>query len=208
MKISPEGTSTPSSTSEDDFLGCYIDSANSRILSLDSVANGAMAVEACSSYRTDFVFYGLGYGRECWCGKQEPTAAAPETDCAMLCAGNATQICGNANRLSVYQNSEYTAAAPAVLPNASYQGCYTDSTASRTLSEMMVYGDLMTPKLCASTCSFYPFFGVEYAMQCYCGSTIARQQVPESECFWRCAGDITTLCGAPNRINICALQDE
>lgn len=66
-----------------------------------------MTIEGCGGYCRDsgFTWFGLEYMAECYCGSalNVNSTLALETDCAMPCSGNAAQVCGGSNRLSVYQ---------------------------------------------------------------------------------------------------------
>uniref|UniRef100_A0A1I8HBG1 WSC domain-containing protein n=1 Tax=Macrostomum lignano TaxID=282301 RepID=A0A1I8HBG1_9PLAT len=51
----------------------------------------------------NFKYFGAQYRKECFCGNSYGSqGAAPESDCNMNCAGNASQICGSGGRNSVY----------------------------------------------------------------------------------------------------------
>jgi hypothetical protein len=59
--------------------------------------------------------------------------------------------------------------------------------------------------MCANYCSAYAYFGVEYALECYCGPYVRPNagMVPnQSDCNMLCAGDETTFCGAGGRLNV------
>lgn len=62
----------------------------------------------------------------------------------------------------------------------------------------------MTYSYCASLCSAYNYFGVEYASECFCGNSFANptEAAPEGECNMPCSGDSTAVCGAGNRLTI------
>lgn len=49
-----------------------------------------------------------------------------------------------------------------------YAGCYTDSVADRTFTAKAHYDDAMTIEKCASACSDYSWFGVEYGREVSC----------------------------------------
>ncbi len=48
--------------------------------------------------------------RECWCAQYLSSIAAklPDSSCDLACAGNTTQICGGALKLSVYNVKKST----------------------------------------------------------------------------------------------------
>lgn len=89
--------------------GCWTETApGTRALSGASAYSGTeMTVQGCADYclNEGFVWFGLEYSSECYCGAalSEESTAAEETDCAMPCSGDATEVCGGPNRVSVYQ---------------------------------------------------------------------------------------------------------
>ncbi|KAF3055332.1 Glucan 1,3-beta-glucosidase [Trichoderma lentiforme] len=90
--------------------GCYTDSVNARALIAEGVPNGptSMTVEACQSVckSLGYVLAGLEFADECYCGNSlaNGNTIAPDGNagCNMNCAGNAAEICGGSNRLSLY----------------------------------------------------------------------------------------------------------
>ena len=54
---------------------------------------------------------------------------------------------------------------PATVANFVYQGCNTDSVSDRSLTGSQYSSDSMTLASCASFCSGYTYFGVEYARE-------------------------------------------
>jgi hypothetical protein len=66
-----------------------------------------MTVEGCATYclNSGFTWFGLEYAAECYCGSvlNENSTAADAADCNMVCTGDAAEVCGGSNRLSVHQ---------------------------------------------------------------------------------------------------------
>lgn len=90
------------------YLGCYTELAVGRALAGVSIADGtSMTVEACARFcfYNGLVVAGIEYAAECYCSTalDAGSLAAAEEDCAMACSGDALQVCGGPNRLSVYQ---------------------------------------------------------------------------------------------------------
>lgn len=86
-------------------------------------------------------------------------------------------------------------------------GCFTDSTAGRTLDKAG-YGDdsAMTTKSCASYCKLYQYFGTEYSRECFCGNSINPSSMnasnPAQSCNMQCTGDSTQTCGGSGYLNL------
>ncbi|KAF2404432.1 WSC-domain-containing protein [Trichodelitschia bisporula] len=92
--------------------GCYKEAASGyRALSGASLANNNMTVDVCAKYCLGrlFNFFGVEYGRECYCGASlNSTGAAPDSDCVTRCMGNSGQTqsyCGGNSRLILYYSS-------------------------------------------------------------------------------------------------------
>ena len=50
----------------------------------------------------------------------------------------------------------------------------------------------------------FPYAGVEYSVECYCGTTLAAAatQVAETDCNMACSGSATEPCGAGSRLSL------
>lgn len=49
------------------------------------------------------MFAGLEFGAECYCGHKIQAPNASESECNMECKGERSNLCGGANRLSIYR---------------------------------------------------------------------------------------------------------
>lgn len=90
------------------YSGCYTDSTGARVLADKTYSDGAkMSIENCAAFCAGYAYFGTEYAQECYCGStlKNPTTKVSEGDCAMVCSGNGTEICGAGNRLSLYQKS-------------------------------------------------------------------------------------------------------
>lgn len=104
------------------YYGCQTEGTNGRALSGKSTAYDTMTLESCASDCAGYTYFGTEYGRECehmlfsyelyfmlmligYCGDSlnAGSAVAPKSDCSFACGGNASELCGAGNRLSVYQ---------------------------------------------------------------------------------------------------------
>jgi hypothetical protein len=88
--------------------GCYTEGEGVRALSGSAWADDGMTLEGCAVFCEGFEFFGAEYGRECYCGNGFGGGAVEVEggECAMACAGDASQLCGSGNRLSVYSKGE------------------------------------------------------------------------------------------------------
>ncbi|EPE28663.1 Quinoprotein alcohol dehydrogenase-like protein [Glarea lozoyensis ATCC 20868] len=86
------------------YAGCYTEGNGVRALGSASYPSDTLTVAACAASCSSFMYFGVEYGRECWCGNNFGTGAllTKDTDCSMTCAGDKNTYCGNGNRLNVY----------------------------------------------------------------------------------------------------------
>lgn len=189
------------------YVDCHTDSVNARTLSEKSEVSYSITLEACASFCGGYIFFGVEFGRECYCGNSLLAGSTTATDgrCNMQCLGNSVQICGGGNGLSLYEYSAIinlssssstttipsittsgstflasstTSSAPASTTTApsgpshvpsvgmyTWMGCYTDQIGNRALTALTQTNHAtMTIEICASFCSSYAMFGVEYSM--------------------------------------------
>lgn len=206
---SPSATSNPSSPIAGyTLLNCNTDSTAARVLTSKSTSSTTMTYAACASFCSGFNYLGLEYGSECYCGNSfaNPTTLAPAADCNMPCAGDKTQNCGAGNRLWLFKRSTpVTGPGNPTVSGYTYNGCYTDSTASRVLTDKSYTdGANLSVEKCAAFCAGYGYFGTEYASECYCGNALkgTTSKVAEGDCAMVCSGDGTELCGSGNRLSL------
>lgn len=125
--------------------------------------------------------------------------------------GNSSEICGDANRLSIYSNGPPTQLTKPSVPSAigsySYVGCYTEASSGRALSSMATSGSSVDLDSCANFCKGYTYFGVEYADECYCGNALGAgsTSATETDCSMTCAHNSSEICGAGNRLTLYTL---
>jgi hypothetical protein len=189
------------------YLGCFVDPPQgARTLPDDLLGADNMTAQVCAQHCAAYSYFGVEYGRECWCGNSPPQIPAPASDCSMTCAGDDTQLCGAGNRINVWGSP---LPSPATVGDYDYVGCFTDDGTARSLAGSVTYDPAMTLDKCAAACSLYNYFGVEYGTQCYCGTELAAtaQQVPQAECSLRCGGDYGNVCGDADRLNVFVARD-
>lgn len=61
-----------------------------------------LGVPDTASHR-GYLYAGLEFGAECYCGHKIQAANVSEAECDMECKGERGSVCGGANRLSVYR---------------------------------------------------------------------------------------------------------
>lgn len=87
------------------YQGCWTEATNSRALTGKTFANDTMTLESCAKFCDTFTYFGVEYGRECYCGNSLQTGSVNATiaDCSFLCPGDKTEYCGAGNRLELYK---------------------------------------------------------------------------------------------------------
>lgn len=188
-------------------LGCYTELTSGRALKGGLYVDDTMTVAKCEAKCAGYTYYGLEYARECWCGNDLAAGSikAPEADCSMKCKGNSTQKCGGNWRLNMFTIA--AADVPAVVDdsvNYVREGCYTDTFNDRALTGRRYYDDELTVEKCSDVCVGYPFFGLEYGRECYCGYFIKPTSfpAPDADCKFACGGNSTQTCGAEDRLDV------
>jgi hypothetical protein len=124
--------------------------------------------------------------------------------------GNADQSCGGEDRISVYQDPTFPDADDvAVTSDYLSLGCYTEGAAGRSLDYSQwdfLNASAMTTETCLTACGAkgFPFAGVEFGRECYCGVVLGNGTLATDvgECSSMCTGNSTQFCGGPNRLNL------
>ncbi|RFU32891.1 hypothetical protein B7463_g3468, partial [Scytalidium lignicola] len=108
----PTPTLVPSSGTFSN-IGCFLDSTIVRVLvvgsSVDQSSTG-MTVEKCIAVAqiSGLQFAGVEFGGECYVGNTVHNGtAAPQDNCNQVCAGNPAELCGDTNRIQIYQDSAW-----------------------------------------------------------------------------------------------------
>ncbi|KAK0718950.1 WSC domain-containing protein [Apiosordaria backusii] len=199
---------SPETVGDFEYAGCFTDAVGQRSLRGKTTYDSAMALEKCAASCSGYDYFGVSFREECYCGNVlEPTAVeVPQAECAMRCAGNYSQVCGDANRLNVFSNAQclQEPESPLSVGGFNYQACWTDQVGARSLADVVERSDNMTVEACAAICEDFNFFGVEFGRECFCGNVLGGEIAPESDCTYRCAGASNQLCGAVDRLNLYA----
>ncbi|KAL8809186.1 MAG: hypothetical protein Q9200_003633 [Gallowayella weberi] len=142
-----------------------------------------MTVALCTTACKDknFIYAGLEYAQECWCGNTlSPPGAPAASGCDKPCKGNTTEFCGGSNRLNVYHTSSTSSAAsvsdappasvtatssttsssaasasssPTGIPSGwTYKGCYVDNANGRILINTQPSSSTQTNEKCIAAC--------------------------------------------------------
>ena len=113
-------------------LPVYRDNVQGRALTgAGYVSTTDMTVENCIAFCDDhdYNYAGLEWYQECYCGNSIVNGGAETTssDCSFPCTGDASEVCGAGNRLSMYYSGGPPPPAPEIVPSVGpWQslGCY------------------------------------------------------------------------------------
>ncbi|CAL1709157.1 unnamed protein product [Somion occarium] len=87
-------------------------------------------------------------------------------------------------------------------------GCIAEGNTGRAFTNASETDAAMTKAVCANFCSGggFPYAGVEFGTECYCGSSFSNGAVNTttiwSDCFSTCGGNPNENCGGPNRLSV------
>ncbi|KAJ0161065.1 putative fungistatic metabolite [Colletotrichum tanaceti] len=196
------------------YAGCFKEKGTQNENALDFRSSSDQTkntVEKCvaeckgNSYR----YAGLTYYGVCYCSQTVNSALLDEGSCNMPCTANNTQTCGGDGAFSVWQDPTFPSSAGVSINDFASIGCYTDDTDhGRTIAERQdqVAFDTLTPALCLQACADdgYPFAGVEFGGECYCGVVMGNYTQPATtdKCNVPCKGDDTKNCGGAGYVEI------
>lgn len=86
-------------------IPCTPKSPGSCYLRLAPIESVSLAVWSCLTPASPrgYLYAGLEFGAECYCGHKIQAANVSEAECDMDCKGERGSVCGGVNRLSVYR---------------------------------------------------------------------------------------------------------
>lgn len=115
----------------------------------------------------------------------------------MPCAGDNSEICGSGNALSI----SYASQAANTLTSTE-QGCYADSSTTRTFTGPSFTSTNMTTESCSTFCSAqnFEYSGTEYGSQCYCSNSAPWSA--KVSCSMACSGSSSEICGDGNALSV------
>jgi hypothetical protein len=203
------------------YVGCYTEATNGRALSSASYAYDSMTPDTCAANCTGYPYFGVEYGRECYCGNilglGSNVSSYGDAACNMPCAGNSTELCGAASLLTMYALNGTIPpivtepAIKQVIGSFSYYQCQTEATTERALSAFSTSSNSMTLEMCISTCAGYTYAGAEYGRECYCGNAFNAGSVVSpggnADCDMACSGNPLEFCGAATLLSVYILNE-
>ncbi|NXS58579.1 WSCD2 protein, partial [Brachypteracias leptosomus] len=184
------------------YLGCYVDNTRRRTLRGVSFFDyKKMTVFRCQDNCAErgYLYAGLEFGAECYCGHKVQAANASESECNMECKGERSNTCGGVNRLSIYR-LELAQESARRYGSAIFRGCFhqpDNVSIALPVSQVMLN---MSVDKCVDFCTEkeYPLSALA-GTSCLCGfpTTLFTLHEREDEqlCAQRCAGEEFESCG-------------
>ncbi|KAH8592518.1 WSC domain-containing protein [Bisporella sp. PMI_857] len=113
----PAPTST--STSQYEALGCYTEGTKGHALDSAIYYDDAMTIDKCEAVCSAYTYFGVEYGRECYCGNTLGEGSGPTqaSECSFTCPGNSAQFCGAGSRLSLYKKKTAAPTSTSTVPS-------------------------------------------------------------------------------------------
>ncbi|GAA94957.1 uncharacterized protein L969DRAFT_53138 [Mixia osmundae IAM 14324] len=135
----------PAPIAGSNYQGCYVDRVSPRILSRSlgtSFASPKLCAAACQKASTNYTYFGLEGGNQCWCDSKltSATPAVPFADpiaggCTAACSSNATTYCGGPyGRMSLWSIPAGAAASSPIARLAATSSSKTTSSTPKPIS--------------------------------------------------------------------------
>ncbi|KID80411.1 uncharacterized protein G6M90_00g009650 [Metarhizium brunneum] len=137
------------------FQGCWTEATHGRALTSRAYADDNMTLESCAKFCHDLAYFGVEYGRECYCGDKLQAGsvrADNQDDCNFLCPGDKTEYCGAGVRLELYKYGASSSLLP-TSTSASNPLSPGSSTKTQTPVTSVPTTRITTTKLAAATSS-------------------------------------------------------
>ncbi|KAF1552991.1 WSC domain-containing protein 2, partial [Eudyptula albosignata] len=184
------------------YVGCYMDNTRRRTLRGVSFFDyKKMTVFRCQDNCAErgYLYAGLEFGAECYCGHKVQASNASESECNMECKGERSNTCGGVNRLSIYR-LELAQESARRYGSAIFRGCFRrpdNVSIALPVSQLMLN---MSVDKCVDFCTEkeYPLSALA-GTTCRCGfpTTLFTLHEREDEqlCAQKCAGEEFESCG-------------
>ncbi|XP_004709691.1 WSC domain-containing protein 2 [Echinops telfairi] len=187
------------------YIGCYLDDTQNRALrGMSFFDYKKMTVFRCQDNCAErgYLYAGLEFGAECYCGHKIQAANVSEAECDMECKGERSNVCGGVNRLSIYR-LQLAQESARRYGSAIFRGCFRrPSNLSLALPVTAAMLNLSVDK-CVDFCTEkeYPLAALA-GTACHCGFPTTRFPLHEREdeqlCAQKCSAEEFESCGTPS----------
>ncbi|VVC39997.1 Hypothetical protein CINCED_3A002549 [Cinara cedri] len=182
------------------YLGCYSETPGddeNRLLKGPAQPYNNNTPERCSEicFKMGYLYFGVTYGSECWCGNQKPSklSKVEDTNCNSVCSGDSSQFCGGGWKIGIYSTgiTDYTP--------KKYLGCFEDNDnkpKGKYLSFQMDKNN--SPKRCINLCNTLQLkYAVLKGNVCECKNNEPNYNFKKKflDCKTSCQGSPSEYCG-------------
>eukprot|EP01059_Diplonema_ambulator_P016847 TRINITY_DN28820_c0_g1_i1.p1 TRINITY_DN28820_c0_g1~~TRINITY_DN28820_c0_g1_i1.p1 ORF type:complete len:2516 (+),score=639.61 TRINITY_DN28820_c0_g1_i1:711-7550(+) len=177
------------------FTGCYVDDANTGVLSHKDFSRYDATVELClwSCQAGGYTYAALELGTDCWCGNSVSGQVTHHDQCNTPCGGNSAETCGASTRATVYSLS-----GPPATGTPELVGCFEDTPPARKIDMFSYSSTANTVEECTFVCftNGFTYAALQAGSDCYCGNDISTSmQTAITDCQVPCTGNATEYCG-------------
>ncbi|NXA16296.1 WSCD2 protein, partial [Sapayoa aenigma] len=195
------------------YIGCYVDNTRHRTLrGMSFFDYKKMTVFRCQDNCAErgYLYAGLEFGAECYCGHKIQASNASESECNMECKGERSNTCGGINRLSIYR-LELAQESARRYGSAIFRGCFRrpdNVSIALPASQLMLN---MSVDKCVDFCTEkeYPLSALA-GTSCRCGFPTTLFPLHEREdeqlCAQKCAGEEFESCGTADYLLVYQTQ--
>ncbi|XP_050420558.1 uncharacterized protein LOC126833331 [Adelges cooleyi] len=189
------------------YLGCYAENANdpeNRLLKGPAQPYNNNTPQKCSEicFKMGYVYAGVTYGSECWCGNQRPSKSSmvENSNCNVPCSGDSRQFCGGGWKTGVYSTgmTQYVA--------TKYEGCFADEPVKHKNGILTFQmGTNNSPKRCMNLCNIERY---KYALLkgnvCECRHNEVNYSLKRDHgaCNTVCLENPSDYCGGQNVLSV------
>ncbi|XP_075052877.1 sialate:O-sulfotransferase 1 [Mixophyes fleayi] len=179
------------------YIGCFKDNVEERTLKATVFYDlRKMTISHCQSACAErtYLYAGLAYGAECYCGNSLPLNQAKEEECNNECKGEKGSVCGGVNRLSVFHLEELQAMVKQRM-NVTYRGCFRAPENGTQIFPASFFN--LTAEMCSEFCSAkeYPLAIIRWP-ECFCGYPTVQFNLFEHLDDSLCAGSLNDSSGS------------
>ncbi|XP_054261821.1 uncharacterized protein LOC128985882 [Macrosteles quadrilineatus] len=184
----------------ENYVGCYKDNVNDRLLSGFFKELQKNSPEQCRNtcFKLGYLYAGVEYGVQCFCGDTHPLPSLlrDASQCSMTCPGSSDTKCGGRVMLSIYETGITD-----IPVFGNKLGCFEDEDPRVLQDYKQELDKTNSPQRCTNLCRSLGFHyaGVEYGMECFCGNSVKANTTRDAEdiqCNTPCPGDPFDTCGA------------
>uniref|UniRef100_A0A8C9VPG6 WSC domain containing 2 n=2 Tax=Scleropages formosus TaxID=113540 RepID=A0A8C9VPG6_SCLFO len=184
------------------YIGCYMDDTQRRALRGASFFDyRKMTIFRCQDNCAErgYLYAGLEFGAECYCGHKIQAPSASERECSMECKGERSNVCGGANRLSVYR-LELSQESARRYGSAIFKGCFRRPDNVTLALPITTIIPNMSVENCVDLCTEQELsLAVLAGKHCLCGYPTPHFALHDREdeelCQRRCPGEEFESCG-------------